>query len=324
MRNEAHNITKTLPKILNQSSQNIQFIFINDKSTDNTQEVLEQITKKHQDKDIIIIQGTPLPKGWVGKQWALHQAQQYATGDILLFVDADVLLHKDAMRSLLQEFNETESDMLSVFPKQVMKTWGEKIATPLQSWALLTFYPLVLATSKLFPQLAVANGQVIMISKEAYQQVGGHEAVKGSMVEDIALAEKVKQERLNLNLCFGAEMISCRMYQSLNSAWAGYSKNYFTATKLPKAVFLIVIPLLYFFHIISFLGWIVYYPLITLLAARVIKRVALSRLTGENSFLAVLLHPLQITFFVFVGINSFFQTNFGKVSWKGRKYGSGK
>ena len=137
-RNEEKNILKCLNGILNQDYKNIEVIVLDDNSTDNTHEIVKSINSQI----IKLIKGKELPADWLGKNWACHQLAQNANGSYLLFMDADVEIMPSVVSSAVLEIQESNASLISIFPTQKIKSFGEHLIVPLMNWLLLTFLPL--------------------------------------------------------------------------------------------------------------------------------------------------------------------------------------
>lgn len=222
-RNEEHNIGNLLNDLQNQSYLNIEIFVFNDQSTDRTSEIVEEFT--NADDRFHMLSSEGLPNGWLGKSNACHQLSQKASGDYFLFLDADVLMKPGLIESALAQMQKHRLRLLSIFPKQEMKTLAEKITVPVMNSILLSLLPMVLTRESSRPSLAAANGQFMMFEKETYQRIQPHEKVKNQLVEDILIARLYKTNKLKMQCMTGNSTIRCRMYQNLNDALHGFSRS---------------------------------------------------------------------------------------------------
>jgi cellulose synthase/poly-beta-1,6-N-acetylglucosamine synthase-like glycosyltransferase len=170
------------------------------------------------------VEATPPPPGWVGKNNAVALGAQHATNSWLLFSDADAVLLDGAVAQALALGAEHDAALVSFSPEQDLKTWYEK--------ALVPFVYLRLAQRFPFDQIndpasaaAAANGQFLMITREAYDAVGGHAAVHGAVLEDVALARRVKKAGYRIWFSSGVGVVRVRMYRSFSAMWEGWKKN---------------------------------------------------------------------------------------------------
>lgn len=223
-RNEARNIRRCLEALLAQTYPNYEVIVLDDRSTDETPHILQELAAQHP--RLRVLQGAELPPGWAGKPHALHQAAQAARGEWLCFVDADTFLVPEALASAYRKACETGADLFTFLTRQEMGTFWERVVLPLVFTALsVGFSPRRVND----PQRrdAIANGQFILIRRPVYDAVGGHAALKDSIVEDKDLAVRVKGAGYRLVLADGQHVATTRMYTSLPEMWEGWTKNIF-------------------------------------------------------------------------------------------------
>jgi glycosyltransferase involved in cell wall biosynthesis len=219
-RDEMENLPETLPRVL---AQKAEVIVLDDESTDGTTEFLENLKSQHS--NLKVIQGQPLPKGWGGKNWACHQLSQVATGDILIFTDADVFWETETLESLLLFRRSNKAEFVSVWPRQLTGSWLEVVTIPLVDQILLGALPYLGVKYLPFPQFSAGNGQLMLWTKEAYKKVGGHEAFKTEVLEDVRMGQRAKKIRLRIALALGGKVISTRMYRRDADVLKGFSKN---------------------------------------------------------------------------------------------------
>jgi chlorobactene glucosyltransferase len=221
-RNEQKNIRRCVEMALAQDYPNLEVIVLDDRSEDSTPEVLKELAT--QDDKLIIINGSDLPAGWAGKPHALYQASNVARGEWLCFVDADTFLSSQAISSCYAKTLETKADLFTTMNDQVLGSFWEKVVMPLVMTALsVGFSPRKVNDPN--RRDAVANGQFIMIKRSVYDAIGGHQKIKGEIVEDKAISEQVKRNGYRLIVADGIEVIRTRMYTSLPTLWEGWTKN---------------------------------------------------------------------------------------------------
>jgi chlorobactene glucosyltransferase len=222
-RNEAAVIGQTLARLLDQRYPFAELLVLDDNSTDDTAVYIRQAAQ--QDDRVRLLSGQPLPDGWLGKNWACHQLAQAASGDLLIFTDADVGWQLDALAALVAQLEQQRADMLTVWPTQQTLTWGERLVVPLMALAVLGYLPVLAVHYLPWSIFAAANGQCLTFRRRAYEAVGGHTAVRQNIVEDVALARLIKRAGLRLRMSDGAGLITCRMYQNWAEVKAGFAKN---------------------------------------------------------------------------------------------------
>ena len=224
-RNEEENIGTLLEQLSTFEYSMLEIIVYNDHSTDKTESIVKHWATLNP--IIKIINGEGLPKGWLGKNHACHQLSQAASGSILLFLDADVSVKKDLIKRSISHFQKYELHLLSIFPKQIVKSMGEKISVPLMNWILLSLLPLALIRKSKNEAFSAANGQFMMFKAATYKGIYPHEICKSHKVEDIAIIKLFKQKCLACDTRLGDNDISCRMYNGLDAAIEGFTKNIF-------------------------------------------------------------------------------------------------
>ena len=222
-RNEENNIENILKDITNQPYKNVEIIVFNDQSTDKTQEIIEKYSKI--DNRIKIVNSTYLPESWRGKNYACYQLAQNANGKYLLFLDADVRIFNNIISLSVKYLKEKKLKMLSIFPKQQMLSFGEKITVPLMNYILLTLLPLILVRMSKFSSLAAANGQFVLFDAESYRKLEPHLNLKNKTVEDIEIARYYKLKKQKIACLVGKRDVQCRMYSSFKEAVSGFTKN---------------------------------------------------------------------------------------------------
>lgn len=223
----ARNEEKTIANLLQDLSQseylNLEVIVCDDHSEDKTVEVVRSFSPGMP--GLKYFSKIELPDGWGGKNHACHELAKQATGDYLLFVDADVRLSPDAIGRAVLWMEKEQTALLSVFPEQIIETEGEWRTVPIMNRILLSFLPLRLVRWKRFSSLSAANGQFMMFESDNYRRYNWHDLVRNELVEDIVIARKMKQEGHRIAVLLGRNDVACRMYSSENEAIKGFSRN---------------------------------------------------------------------------------------------------
>jgi chlorobactene glucosyltransferase len=315
-RNEEKNIGACLNSIAFQTYSNIEIIVLDDNSDDSTARIVEEYSKK--DSRIKLINGKSLPSGWLGKNWACAQLSKKATGDIILFIDADVCLKNNAIKFAVNIYQSKKVKMLSVFSSQIIAGFGTQLVTPMMNWVLLTFLPLKKVYSSKRNSFVAANGQFIMINKNIYEAIGGHESVKNEIVEDMELAKKVKRSGNKIITALGGKEIFCKMYDSFEESFNGFSKNYYPGFKTSAFSFVLMLILFQFIFLLPILLAIVDLKYLIIISLIILQRVFVSSISNQKIFINVIMHPLQMIMTFVVGINSILISKRKIVKWKGR------
>jgi len=220
-RDEALNLPTTLPRVLAQGADEV--IVLDDGSTDATPEILAGFP------GLRVLRGKPLPGGWIGKNWACHQLAQAATGDVLVFTDADVTWEPGALAALLGFGERHDAVYASVWPRQRTETLLERLAVPTIDMILLGLLPYPLVRNTTDAAFSAGNGQCMMWTRSAYQQIGGHAAFRGAVLEDVRMGQAAKARGLKLVLALGGDLLSTRMYRTQGELLEGFSKNILAA-----------------------------------------------------------------------------------------------
>ncbi len=231
-RNEERDIGLCLQSLLSQNYPNFEIIAVDDHSSDRTGEIIQSLADKN--RCLKFIQGKPLAEGWLGKPFALHQAQGMAKGEFLLFTDADLVFEPLALASAIQLAEDKNADLITLMPATIFGSFWERCIQPVIFGfiASLTRFEKILNKDK---KDAMGFGAFLMFRREAYDAIGGHESVRKEILEDITLGKRVKRSGLNLIVADGKQIFSIRMYHSLKEIWKGWRKNIFLALK--KSIF---------------------------------------------------------------------------------------
>jgi chlorobactene glucosyltransferase len=222
-RNESGVIGRTVRQLLEQDYSRFEVIVLDDSSADGTAQIA--LAAGEGDTRLRVMNGAALLPGWLGKNWACHQLASTARGDWLLFSDADVIWKPGALRALVADMVATRADLLTVWPTQQTETWAERLVVPLMALAVIGYLPLPLVHHTRWPAFAAANGQCLLFRRAAYQRIGGHAAVRDHIVEDVALARRIKAHDLRLRMADAAGLIACRMYAGWPQVRDGFAKN---------------------------------------------------------------------------------------------------
>jgi chlorobactene glucosyltransferase len=223
-RNEAATIAACVTSLLQQEYNNYELIVLNDGSTDNTGAQLDQLAEAHPHLKVIHASHS-LPAGWNGKSYACHRLAQQATGEWLLFTDADTRHTPQSIAQGVAHALTLDVDLLSAFPAQETRTWSERIFVSF----IIDFLPLIGLNFRAIyagkGAHTASNGQYLLIRATAYHQSGGHAAIHHETLDDFALAKHFRLGGYKIALIDGQELLSCRMYRTVREVWEGFSRS---------------------------------------------------------------------------------------------------
>ncbi len=227
MRDEVHNAEAVVGSLLAQEYPDFELLVLDDQSSDGTREAVMRLARS--EPRLRLIEGAMLPEGWVGKSWACHQLAQAAGGELLLFTDADTRHAPDCLGRAVAALHAERADLLSLVPYEEVGTPGEALTVPIMLWSITCFLAVRVVERWRNPAFTAANGQYLLFRRSAYERAGGHESVRTSAVDDLALVRRVARAGLVWRLVDGMDYLRCRMYRSGREAFAGFSKNLFPA-----------------------------------------------------------------------------------------------
>ena len=226
-RNEADQIERCVRSLLAQDYPDFEVLVVDDRSEDETADIVERIAR--EDGRLRLIRTHNLPAGWTGKTHALHVCQQSASGDWLLFVDADTEHDRRCVSTAMRTALDNRIDLLSMLPTLRARSFWEHVVQPFLGTQLMVLFLPSRVNNPNCRSGGFANGQFILIRGAAYQEIGGHAAVRDKFVEDIHLGRRVREHGLRSLIVDGAALMSVRMYTSLEEIRNGWSRILFAA-----------------------------------------------------------------------------------------------
>ncbi len=313
-RNEESNIARLLYALQKMRNTNIEILVCNDHSTDNTEEVINKYATI--DSRVRLIQSDLLPDNWLGKNFACYQLAKQAKGEYMLFVDADVVISGNIVADAVAYARKYKLGLLSVFPKQILLTSGEKQTVPLMNYILLTLLPLIFVRVSPFKSHSAANGQFMLFDTKTYNELEPHKQFKNSAIEDVVISRFYKKNKIKIACLIGEERIQCRMYNSYKDALNGFSKNIFMFFgNVPVLAFLFLV-----FGIFGFVPIILYnlYLLIPYLLAVIFIQLLYAITCKQKIITTILYFPANMFFMLRVMINSLIVRKNKDYIWKGR------
>jgi len=227
-RNEAESIRASLSGALAQDYPRLRVVVVDDRSEDATPAVADAMAA--EDNRLQVLRIDHLPKGWLGKSHALWTATREVTDDWLLFVDADCTLHPDAVRVALDEAKRRDVTMLSLWPGHLAEGFWEHMLIPLCAAVMALWFGRA-NHSRSGSGPAFANGQFILIRRDEYERIGGHESVRRAIIEDVPLAERASRMGVRCWTAGGRDLVGVRMYTGLAAVCDGWTRIFLGALR---------------------------------------------------------------------------------------------
>ena len=219
-RNEEKNIKKCLDSFLAQTYENYEIVIINDSSEDKTGDIIAQYAKNHS--NIVAVTANPKPDEWMGKSWACIEGYKQASGELLLFTDADTIHPKNVISLTVSHFLSCNLDALTVIPRLKMKNiWGEITFNTLNCMTQAQFSPLQINDPS--KKIGIFFGSFFILNRKVYEAIGTHEGVKSEIIEDGELGQKTKDMKYKLKIVRGEHMIQAKV-GSDGSVWDGLNR----------------------------------------------------------------------------------------------------
>lgn len=312
VRNEEENIADLVLSLQAQQFINKpEIIFINDSSTDDTADKLQEA--QDGGAQIKVINAPELPDSWLGKPWALQQGYLQAKGEIVVTLDADVRLTSTAIAQALGMLGDRS--FISPYPRQIARTFSERLIQPLLQWSWMSTVPLRIAEKSARTSLAVANGQFFMVRKSALDQIGGFNAIAAEVLDDMELARALIKSGALGGVADGSTLAQTRMYKNFFEIKAGYGKSLWKAfgSQSGSAA---AIAFLFITGIAPVIAWFAGHPLGFFAYQFIVITRALSAARSRGRILDSILHPVSCAVLIYLIIYSWRAR--GVVAWKGR------
>jgi hypothetical protein len=342
-RDEERNIAACVESVLASRGVAVSVLVLDDASTDRTAEIVLELAAR--DARVRLVQTKSLPAGWNGKQHACWLLAQSSTAPLLLFLDADVRLHPDAVAACASQRTSGVA-LLSGFPRQITVGWMEKLLLPLIHFVLLAFLPMGRMRSTTKPAFAAGCGQFFLAESAAYFASGGHATIRDTRHDGLRLPQAFRLHGYATDLVDLTDLASVRMYDSTLAVWSGLAKNATEGLGAPKRIVPLTVILL-LGQVLPVIAWSLWLAAwvsmivagatyddrpwairMTLLLGLAVTASYLPRLLAMRRFrqplLSALLHPAGIVLLLILQWYALAKQVLGKpVAWRARSYASG-
>lgn len=328
-------IEATVTALLAQDYQPMEVVVVDDRSTDRTPELLKRIAEA--DSRLKVVRGSEPPEGWLGKPWALHQGVQSARGELLLFIDADVIYGPGAISSVVGAWRESGAAMVTIFPRVEMRGFWENVLMPQLAMMAFVFFPTWLSNRTRIVQLGLGGGPGNLVERSVYEEIGGHEALRDAVIDDIGMAWRVRRHGHRSVAVRGGEHLRLRMYRGFGEIVEGFTKNVYTALggTLPAALMsLAVMTVIHFAPFLLFARALWHFAAgealdgADLLGVVTVALITTARLivflSLRYSLLsAIFAYPLSLPVWGWIVLRSTWNVGvLGRLTWRGRTYRS--
>jgi chlorobactene glucosyltransferase len=325
-RNEQRNIGTCIESLLDQSYSNYEIIVLDDQSSDGTWEIISGYQERFPGR-VRAIRGEPLDHtGWLGKPHAMQQLAKGASGDYLIFTDADTVHGNESISWAVTNLESHRADCVSGYVFQEMNTLGEQFIVPATYIMSAMLLPLWLITALPTPGLSFAIGQLLIFRRSAFEAIGGYSRVRGEISDDLAIARELKRAGYREVFLDIRHHIRCRMYDGYRASFAGMSKNIYDIARHRSLLFAAAVTLLVTFVVLP----LAFLPIQILMGAAGVERTLLC--VGAFLFAwsvvlydrglrwwSPLLYPVLFIHLLYMAWWSFVRIITGQgVSWKGR------
>lgn len=306
--------------MLAQTYESLEVIVVDDRSEDATGAILAKLAT--DDPRLRVLSGSETPPGWLGKPWALHQGSRVANGEIFLFVDADVVYEPPAVAAGFAYLEQSGAAMVTLAPDIVMGTFWEKVAMPQLAFALFSMLPTWLSNRTRIPLLGVGSGTGNLIRREAYESAGGHEALRGAVIDDVATGRILRRRGYRTLIVRAEDLVSVRMYEGGRAVVHGFTKNGFAVLHRSYVLTLLVVVLGIVVHVLPY-AWAATGELLSIATVVIITltRIILFAALRYPLHYAVWAHPLMILVWTWIWLRSMWMTGVRRrLIWRGRSY----
>lgn len=320
-RNEEEDVARCVNSMLTQDGVD-QIIVLDDESSDDTADIASRLLATDPRGRLLRSDQAP-PLGWLGKPWACQRLADATNADVLVFVDADVVLAPGAVAAATEMLVDLDLAMLCPYPKQKTTTLLTRLVQPLLQWSWLTFIPYQYSMSAQLASMAVGNGQFAIFDGDQYRRIGGHRAVAGEVLEDVALARALRTAGSRTAVVDGQHAATCRMYSTNGQLIDGYTKSLWQAFggRAQQTGTLGLLTLLYLLPPIAVTARdrTTRGCAVVAISAALVGRALVARRTGQRMLPDAAAGPASITALIGLTVISNYRRARGQLSWKGRR-----
>jgi len=326
-RNESSSIEICLQSLTAQTYKNLEILVLDDHSSDNTFDVVDSYRK--MDSRVSVIKGSDLQSGWIGKHWACHQLSGVASGDYLLFVDADTSLRPDAILIAKTLGSLQNNDLVTFMPYRSKTCVLEYFLFPFIDWIIVSWLPLKLSQKLKISFMSASFGQFMFFKRKAYIGCGGHEAIKDIPTDDMELGRRVKRTGFGWGLYDGVDLIETTSYSSSIETLLGISRSLFPVLSHSFTVLILFsvclmglgfYPIYYIFTnvLLTYSGLSTDLGLAIVAFSSVLISWGMICRSFSHGIVSVPLYPLSIAMMILTAFHSMASYSLGLTAWKGR------
>jgi glycosyltransferase involved in cell wall biosynthesis len=322
--NEENNIGPCLASVRKIDYPKYEIIVSDGGSKDRTKEIAQALADKY-------IENPPVPEGWIGKNWGCHLGSKEASGELLLFTDADTRHEPHSLKKTVSTLLTQNAGLVTLLPYQNLTKWWEMFTPVIFFLSNIASGGTKGVNNKNKPKNVMGFGQYLLFTREAYDKVGGHKRLKGSIVEDLAFTRVVKRELNSLYYMNNDKAVSTRMYpDSFHQLWEGWTKNLYPGLRITDKTRV--------GGVIIWIVWALFAPVAIIYSAIDQQWIALALATGvyclysfciwtywrnngKQNLLVYIIYPIfMLEFVVLIIISMLEVTITKKASWRGRRY----
>jgi len=321
-RDEERVIEQTISAFLAQDYPHLEVIVLDDRSTDATPRILASI----DDPRLLVIRGEETPEGWLGKPWALHQAAARARGELLMFVDADVVYTPGTISAAVAQIEQRNAAMIALLPRFELHGFWENAAMPQLAMSVFSFLPIWFGERRQIAFLALGGGPRNFVRRADYDAVGGHEALRDAVIDDVSLARRLRKNGRRTETVLADDFVFLHMYHGLREVIEGFTKNAFAVFGRSYLFAIATTVLMFLAHFVPYVAACFgNVPAIATVVVISVTRVVLFRSLRYPMWSAVLLHPVMTAIWGWIFIRSMWLTGIRRqLHWRGRTYDARK